>query len=118
MTEPFKLKWKMKGFYDLRRSPKVVKDLEKRGKKICDAANATLRENSLGNRVRARRPGKVGYKMSSFQGRKVKQGRWFVQVYTSSNHAKHSDAVHNTLVRVLNETQNPTPAATNLRDEA
>lgn len=91
--------------HQLRSSPAVIKELERRGRAIANAANRTLDENSLGNKVRSRRARSVGYKMSSFQGRKVSQGRWFVQVYASSNHAKYSNAKHNTLIRVLNETQ-------------
>lgn len=96
-------KWNNKAFYELRRSPAVIKELESRGRRIMNAANETLEERR-------------GYRMSSFQGRKVRQGRWFVQVYASSNHAKHSDAKHNTLIRVLNETQNPSPPAVRAED--
>lgn len=87
-----KFKWSNKSFYDLRRDPAVIKELERRGRQIVNAANRTLEEGR-------------GYSMSSFQGRKVRQGRWFVQVYAQSNHAKYSNAKHNTLIRVLNETQ-------------
>ena len=85
-------KWSNKSFYDLRRDPAVVKELERRGRQIVNAANSTLKEGR-------------GYRMSSFQGRKVKQGRWFVQVYAASNHAKYSNAKNNTLIRAMNETQ-------------
>lgn len=111
------IKWKLSGFRDLRRDPAVVKDLEKRGRRIAAAANRTLDENRLRNKIADRRARSVGYRVSSFQGRRAPQGRWFVQVYTASRHAKHSNAVHNTLVRVLNETQNPTPAATSLNPD-
>lgn len=111
------LKWKDSSFYKLRNSPGVVKELERRGRQIAAAANRTLAENSVGARVRDRRMSKVGYRMSSFQGRRAPQGRWFVNVYTASRHAKYSDAKHNTLVRVLNETQHPHPPATNLRED-
>ena len=109
------IKWSNRGFYKLRSEPGVIKELERRGQKIADAANRTLSENSVGNRIRERRRSRVGYRMSSFQGARKPQGRWFVQVYTSSNHAKRSDAMHNTLVRVLNETQRPTPPAVDPR---
>lgn len=115
MSSDIKFKWSNKSFYDLRRDPAVIRELERRGRRIVNAANRTLSENSLGSKVRDRRARSVGYKMSSFQGRKVRQGRWFVQIYAASNHAKHSNAVHNTLIRVLNETQNPSPAAVDLR---
>ncbi len=114
MSNPI-IKWKISGFYKLRSDPRVIRELERRGQKIADAANRSLDENSVGNRIRDRRLTKVGYRMSSFQGARKRQGRWFVQVYTASNHAKHSDAKHNTLVRVLNETQNPRPSASDPR---
>ena len=98
-------------FYQLRSEPGVIRDLERRGKAIMDYANRTLVENSLRSKLRGRRLRDVGYRMSSFQGRKVKQGRWFVQVYAATNHAKYSNAVNNTLVNALNATQKPTPPA-------
>jgi hypothetical protein len=101
-----KVNWKNRSFYDIRRSPRVVADLESRGRRIAAAANKTLAENRLGNKVRDRRVRSVGYRMSSFQGKRKPQGRHFVQVYTASNHAKYSEAKHNTLIRVLNDTQN------------
>lgn len=105
------LKWKDINFYKLRSDPAVIRELENRGRAIARAANRTLDENRFGAKVKARRARSVGYKMSSFQGKRKPFGRWFVQVYTSSNHAKHSDAKHNTLIRVLNETQ-----GTSIRD--
>jgi hypothetical protein len=84
------LKWNNKAFYDLRRDPAVIRDLESRGRRVLNAANATLNERR-------------GYRMASFQGKRKPQGRWFVQVYAASNHAKHSDAKRNTLLRVLDE---------------
>lgn len=98
-----RIKFRNAAFYELRRHPNVIRELERRGRQIVDAANATLPEG-------------VGYKMSSFQGKRKPYGRWFVQVYTASNHAKRSAAKHNTLIRVLNETQSPTPSATALQD--
>ena len=100
------VKWRNRGFYDTRRAPQVVSALESRGRRIAAAANKTLAENRLGNKVRDRRMRSVGYRMSSFQGKRKPQGRHFVQVYTASNHAKYSEAKHNTLIRVLNDTQN------------
>lgn len=116
MAKP-NIKWRNIGFYDLRRDPKVVAELERRGRQIASAANRTLDENRLRNKVTSRRARSVGYRVSTFQGAKKPQGRWFVQVYTSSRHAKYSNAKHNTLIRVLNETQQPTPSATSLAPE-
>lgn len=84
------VKWNNRAFYDLRRDPAVIKELESRGRRVLNAANATMKE-------------KRGYRMSSFQGKRKPQGRWFVQVYAASRHAKHSDAKNNTLLRVLDE---------------
>lgn len=84
------IKWNNRAFFDLRRDPAVVRDLEQRGRRVLNAANKSMKE-------------KTGYRMSSFQGKRKPQGRWFVQIYTGSRHAKHSNAVHNTLLKVLDE---------------
>lgn len=83
-------KWNNRSFYDLRRSPAVIAELERRGRRVVDAANETL-------------PEKKGYRLSSFQGKRKPQGRWFVQVLAASNHAKRSNAKNNTLLKVLDE---------------
>lgn len=83
-----RLKFKRQAFYDLRRASGVVDFLESEGKSLVDDANGTL-------------PERVGYRMSSSQGAKRPQGRWAVRVYTSSNHAKASNAKHNTLMKLL-----------------
>ena len=83
-----KLTFNNQSFYDLRRDPGVIAALEEMGTKILDAANETLPEG-------------VGYRMSSAQGAKKPQGRWAVHVFTSSDHAKRSDRVHNTLMRLM-----------------
>jgi len=111
-----RIKFRNVAFYELRRHPNVIRELERRGRQIASQANKTLDENRFINRIRDRRVRAVGYRMSSFQGKRKPYGRWFVQVYTSSNHAKYSEAKHNTLIRVLNETQSPTPSATALQD--
>ena len=83
-------RWNTGAFYKLRSDRAVIAELERRGRRVLNAANDTLREGQ-------------GYRMSSFQGKKKPQGRWFVQVYTSSNHAKRSDAKYNTLLRAIDE---------------
>jgi len=85
-----RIKWNNKAFYELRASPGVRQELERRGNSVVDAANATLPEGE-------------GYQISSSQRPRKPQGRWFVQVYAASRHAKHSDALNNTLLRVLDE---------------
>lgn len=99
MTE-IRFKWKDRNFYKLRNDPKVIHELERRGRQVLNAANATL-------------PERRGYRMSSFQGARKPYGRWFVQVYTSSSHAKFSEAKNNTLLRVLAQTQKITPRRLN-----
>jgi hypothetical protein len=86
----FTVKWRNRSFYDLRRDPAVVRELESRGRRVVHAANRTLREKS-------------GYRMSSFQGARKPQGRWFVNIYAASNHAKRSNAKNNTLLKVMDE---------------
>lgn len=85
-----RLKIKTGAMYELRRAPGVVGFLEGKGELVADAANQTLPEGE-------------GYRMSSSQGQRRPYGRWAVRVFTSSNHAKHSNAVHNTLLQALNQ---------------
>jgi hypothetical protein len=86
-----KFKWNNRSFYDLRRHPDVIAELESRGRRVVAAANRTLSDK------------RDGYAMSSFQGARKPQGRWFVQIYTRSTHAKRSNAKHNTLLKVMDE---------------
>lgn len=102
MTKKLDIRYKMSGWYEMRRLPGVVSILEAKGKAIMDAANSTLPEGE-------------GYRMSSSQGQKGPrppgsrgsgkgyQGRWAVRVYTASHHAKRSNARRNTLVRLLGQ---------------
>jgi len=83
-----RLKFHKNALYDLRRAPGTVALLESIGDKILDGCNESLPEN-------------VGYRMSSSQGRRNPSGRWAVRVFTASDHAKRSNAVHNTLVRMF-----------------
>lgn len=88
MANNVRVKFNRNGMYQLRSAPDVRRFLEAIGTDLRDTANETLDE-------------RVGYELSSRQGRKNPQGRWAVRVYTSSNHAKRSNAIHNTLLRVL-----------------
>lgn len=88
MAVSVRVKFHRNGFYEVRRAEKVVAFLEAAGQQLMTDANATLKEGR-------------GYRMSSSQGRRKPQGRWAVRVYTSSNHAKRSNAKRNTLLRVL-----------------
>lgn len=83
-----RFKYRRGALFDVRRLPDVVARLEAEGRQRLNSANATL-------------PDAEGYRMSSKQGRKNPQGRWAVRIYTASNHAKRSNARHNTLVRLL-----------------
>lgn len=82
-----KLKFHNKGFYNLRRDPGVVKDLERRSGAIAEACN---------------RDGKGEYKTSSVQGRKRPFGRWRTTVITSEGQSIRDNARHNRLLRNLN----------------
>lgn len=73
--------------FKLRNDPGVVDFLETVGAQLRDEANATLPEG-------------VGYRMSSSPGINYPFGHHVVNVYTSSDHAKRSNAVHNTLIRI------------------
>lgn len=88
MKTEVRLKVNRNAMFELRRAPAVVDFLEGKGELVVDAANETL-------------PEREGYRMSSSQGRKNPQGRWAVRVFTSSNHAKRSNAINNTLLRAL-----------------
>ena len=90
MTNNVRLKFKRNGMYDIRRSPDVIGFLEGKGELVVDAANETLDERN-------------GYRMSSSQGARRPYGRWAVRVFTSSNHAKRSNAIRNTLIRALDK---------------
>lgn len=83
-----RVKFKGGSRFQIRNSPGVRDFLEAAGTILKDDANATLKENE-------------GYRMSSSRGINYPYGRWMVNVYTSSNHAKNSNAKHNTLMRLL-----------------
>lgn len=77
-----KIKWNTQGFYDLRREPGVVADLETRAARIADAASSS---------------GKGRYETSSVQGKKKPQGRWRTTVITADAKAQAETARHQTL---------------------
>ena len=83
-----RVKFKKGSRFQIRKSPKVVQYLETVGTMLMDDANGTLDEGE-------------GYRMSSSRGINYPYGRWMVNVYTSSNHAKNSNAKHQTLIRML-----------------
>lgn len=85
-----RVKFKKGSRFQIRNSRGVQDFLETAGTILRDEANATLPENE-------------GYRMSSSRGINYPYGRWMVNVYTSSNHAKNSNAKHNTLLRLLEE---------------
>jgi len=75
------------GMYDIRRSPKVKADLERRAAAIAKKAN----DDS----------GLSGYKTSSTQGKKKPQGRWRATVITSDSASAVDNAKHNRLLKSL-----------------
>ena len=74
--------WNPQGFYDLRRSTGIVGDLERRGRNVAAACGE-------------------GYDIVSYQGKKVVQGRWQVQVVATNAKAWVDNRRNNTLVRNL-----------------
>lgn len=85
------VKFKPGARFQLRNAPGVADFLEAMGTILRDEANATLPENQ-------------GYRMSSSRGINYPYGHWMVNVYTASDHAKRSNAVHDTLLRMLRVT--------------
>jgi hypothetical protein len=88
MTNNVRIKFKGGAKFQIRNAPDVKRFLEAMGTTLRDEANSTLPENE-------------GYRMSSSRGINYPYGHWRVNVYTSSNHAKNSNAQHNTLLRLL-----------------
>lgn len=77
-----RISWNPQGFYDLRRSAGIVNDLERRGRNVAAACGE-------------------GYDIVSYQGRKVVQGRWQVQVVATTAKAWVDNKRNNRLVRNL-----------------
>lgn len=75
--------FKRDAFYNLRSSPEVVRELERRGRAVLEAAGGE----------------EAGYMMSSSQGQKNPQGRWRVAVFTSNAKSMVDNQRHNTLIR-------------------
>lgn len=83
-------KWNNQAFRAIRygdSDPRVRMALENMAADMADRANDFL--------------GERGYFIASRPGRPAPYGRWQVLVYTGTTHAKRSDAVHNTLRRVM-----------------
>ena len=83
-----RIKWNVKGFYDLRREPGVVRDLESRAERIASSAEAT---------------GHGGYETSSQQGARKPQGRWRTTVITADAQAQRETAKNQHLLRNLDQ---------------
>jgi len=83
-----RLKFKYGSRFQIRNARDVQAFLEHVGTQLMNEANETL-------------PEKEGYRMSSSRGINYPFGHWRVNVFTSSNHAKNSNAKHNTLLRIL-----------------
>jgi hypothetical protein len=84
-----KFKANNKGFYDVRRMPKLVDLLEEKAEKIAAEANSNLSN-----------PGDH-YRTGSRQGARRPQGRWRTSVFTATEYAKRADAKHNLLLKAL-----------------
>lgn len=80
-----RVQFKPNAFYELRRSPGVVAELESRARRILAAAGGE----------------EAGYVMSSQQGARRPQGRWRTTVAAKSRKAKRQNAKNNTLLHAL-----------------
>ncbi|ATL65140.1 hypothetical protein [Nocardia terpenica] len=76
------ISWNKNAFYNLRRGPKVVRELESRGRRIAAAAGD-------------------GFAVDSHQGARRPEGRWRVTVFAATAKAKRRNATDNTLVKAL-----------------
>lgn len=86
-----------KGLAELRVSGGARALVDAHAKRICDAANASLPEERKGEG-----PPGFGYNYAVHEGTTRKGAAWLVgRVWTSTNHAKRSNAVHNTLIGLL-----------------
>jgi hypothetical protein len=83
------------GFRELRYRDETRSMLEAVAHTMADSANSTLETNGP-------RDVKPGYMIFSQPGEAKPYGRWRVSVTAVSRHAIRHNAVHNTLVRVLN----------------
>lgn len=95
------MKLKRGALFRLRNDPAVVEFLEAMGVMVRDKANNTLTE---GGKAKPGTPSPGGYRMSSSPGINYPYGHHTVNVYTASNHAKRSNAVHDTLYRIVSAT--------------
>lgn len=74
------------GFYNMRRDPAVVADLEARGRRIAEACNSGATNGAR-------------YEVGSRQGARNPQGRWRVTVITANAEAMADNARHHRLLR-------------------
>lgn len=88
-----RFKANVNGFREIRYMDSTRNMLEAVGLTVANAANDTMTLNGESDTT--------GYKVFSRPGRRVKQGRWRVSVTAVTPHAIRSNAIHNTLLRVL-----------------
>lgn len=94
---PGKVRVNYKGLAELRVSGVARSIIEAQTQRICEEANETLPEERKGEG-----PPGFGYNYAVHEGTTRKGSPWLVgRVWTSTNHAKRSNAIHNTLVRLL-----------------
>lgn len=97
-----KVKWHMKGFYDLRSAPGVVTDLTERAERIARSAND---KSANGGYAVGHRQGQKGPIPSGqepfYEGSKGFQGRYRATVITSNFDAILDSARSDTLARSL-----------------
>lgn len=81
-----RIDWNIEGFYDLRRAPGIVAEIDRIAAELADNASAAD-------------GGEYGWE--SHQGKRAPQGRWRATVYTMDHTARENNAQENTLLNLL-----------------
>lgn len=84
-----KVKMNRRGFYEVRRAPKLIDMIDGITKKIADEANSMAGLHA-------------GYRTSSRQGKARPQGRWRGTAITADSDAQQDNAENNTLLKAFN----------------
>lgn len=82
------IKWRNRGFYELRSEPGVQKALEELAEQVASQANSMAKTRN-------------GFRTSSRQGARKPQGRWRTTVITATAEAMAKNAKNNVLLRAL-----------------
>jgi hypothetical protein len=78
-----RIEWNPNAFYEMRRAPGVIRELERRGRAVLNACGGEA----------------AGYVMTSEQGDRSPQGRWQVSVIAATEEARIDNGRNQTLIR-------------------